>query len=433
MRSLSEIGGILYNVGDFVSGHAAKIRENVSDGIENVRRNAVTKLLPYGMFIALTACNIPAVSISTPTTTPPQTIIPISTPTTAPIPTPNIEATISARVQATVNARPTSTPTQIPTITPIPTPQKLEIKRPTPYAPTSAPVTLPTATPNTSTETHRTVQQINRDGKVVSWLFGFSSSEKFYAYAWQKNITVKKIAASGTMWEEFDQEMSALKIAARSGNYSGIWMGIREVDTARSWSGWEYRWVPDDVILEYSRFVKNGGRLFMEVSFDGDFCNSDTKESLRKYFDIGIACDYMALESSATSSTKNLETIVAHDDINLMEYKQSEKFVRLWKGLKVGLSPYQHYFNVSQAFFLTQNGEYELGGLVVDKTTKQTRALSAYRKMGNGEVLFLSVPPVGAYLIGDANIDKLDNKEAALRIARWLAGNLEYPKPEIKK
>ena len=62
--------------------------------------------------------------------------------------------------------------------------------------------------------------------------------------------------------------------------------------------------------------------------------------------------------------------------------------------------------------------------------TKSEICLSAWRRMGQGEVLFLVAFEAGSFpetFLEDRDIEAVDNMEAARRIIRWLAGKTEYP------
>lgn len=149
-------------------------------------------------------------------------------------------------------------------------------------------------------------------------------------------------------------------------------------------------------------FVRGGGRAVV-FSNGFDAANAEGNEALQEFFG-------MTLGQEAISVGPLLVRGAAHTP--------------LWQGLDVS---YSHL--VSYVQFYIPASEYECHSFT-SETSLEQRCMTAFGRVGSGEVLFMVVGQVGAdlsSLCADQHISTLDNEEACLQLVRYLSGQIDYP------
>lgn len=149
-------------------------------------------------------------------------------------------------------------------------------------------------------------------------------------------------------------------------------------------------------------FVRRGGRAVV-FSNGFDAANAEVNEALQEFFG-------MTLGREEISVGPLLVAGAAHTP--------------LWQGLDVS---YSHL--VSYVQFYIPASEYECHSFT-SETSLEQRCMTAFGRIGSGEVLFMVVGQAGGDLssiCADQHISTLDNEEACLQLVRYLSGQIDYP------
>jgi hypothetical protein len=178
-----------------------------------------------------------------------------------------------------------------------------------------------------------------------------------------------------------------------------------------------------DNLKELRHFIEEGGRAVLFI------CNRDAKynSEFQEIFSISIYTHYFIIGIKPTEKTMGKRMPIKGDD-----------YCPLFKGLTL--------MSGAITTYKLQNWDWNSSAirssLFVDKSVNWVTHymivkgkkiyLSAWRKLGKGEVLFLVTFDNGFSctnrLISDSDIEAGQNLEASMRLVRWLIGKIEYPK-----
>lgn len=253
---------------------------------------------------------------------------------------------------------------------------------PTPEATTTY---TPTQTPKPATPipTPKKAEKV-----IIFHTPGIEDLSKVQAYAWAAGLSIELVTKA-----------SDVKELLGSNEYAGIYYASASN-------------IPDWLVFDLSKFVRSGGRAFIAISHKQ--IQNGLKE-LQDSFGISVA----------------KELFVSTDAL----YKPGGKFTPLWANLTVGIPPRAHRGIVWPAFLVADEGSFTVSKVSSQKANLQ-RAMSAYKKHGAGEVIFLvsthenvctpDCSRITRTIIDDVFIDYYDNKQGSLNILKWLAGKREY-------
>lgn len=226
-----------------------------------------------------------------------------------------------------------------------------------------------------------------------------TKKSKFSSYAFQKEgIIIKSAGANSFTYKHGNQ-------------YSGI---IAET------------YLKKNTIKELCNFIKQGGRAILFVCMEDARYNGDFQE----YFSISIIREWSLMQIPATEENEGKRIKIKGED-----------FCLLFRGLILAsgaVEPVQwrnnkpiHWVSSGiRSYLVVDNSvDWVLRGINIKE---EKRFLSAWRKLGKGEVLFLvsfdrgySTPKS---FICDNEIESEQNLEASMRLAKWVAGKTEHPK-----
>jgi len=161
-------------------------------------------------------------------------------------------------------------------------------------------------------------------------------------------------------------------------------------------------------------FANDGGRLVM-------FCTGgdakDLNDSFQELFGLTVVYEYVCKSRTNRSLA-------------------GDNFCPLWKGLRV-TNEYPDSPSVISCYFMVKEKSWTCTSITSESTGK-TRVVSAHKKLGKGEVLFiakltrkdyLQAPEVSIdRMYSNSALELLDNEEAVLAMVDWLVGRRRFPR-----
>ncbi|MBI5872258.1 hypothetical protein HZB88_04210 [archaeon] len=209
--------------------------------------------------------------------------------------------------------------------------------------------------------------------RKISEEYGSSKSlSKVISYGWEAGLDIVV-----PYKDEFGDIFNGDK-------YKGIWLAPFATSH-----------LDDSEVFALSKFIKHGGRAFCEIDDKECKYKPSLVSAFREYFSLSLTCENVKKSKQIYPLTQEIlpwaEDLVVKIDAN----------------------------NSLEAFFTTR-GDYKTG-MIKSEETNTSRAISAYRKMENGEIFFL-VAPAYRGLFAPRQIDLYDNKQAVIRILKWLSG-----------
>jgi len=223
--------------------------------------------------------------------------------------------------------------------------------------------------------------------KVIIYASSSSWLSKAKSYSWETGLNIDVIT-----------NKEKLKESLISNEYAGIYYtkGLS---------------IPDWLILDLSKYVRSGGRAFIEIGINQD---DNAITMLQDYFEVSIAKELVR-------STGGMESSLYHP---------GERFTPLWNNLTVGFPEWPGRGWRLDGFFNTRDNSSIVTGEIRSQTSGLMRAISAYKRDDTGEILFLMITSYGerggGSVIHDDIIDYYDNKQGSLNIIEWLAGKRKY-------
>ncbi len=149
-------------------------------------------------------------------------------------------------------------------------------------------------------------------------------------------------------------------------------------------------------------FVRLGGRAVVFTN-GFDAANAEGNEALQEFFGMTLGREEISVGGLLIDGA-------AHTP--------------LWQGLDVSYSNVVTYVQ-----FYIPSSEYECHSFT-SETSREQRCMTAFGRIGSGEVLFMVIGQVGGDLSSictDQHISTLDNEEACLQLVRYLSGQIDYP------